>query len=114
MIEGHPSERKEDLRYYLDNRGQFTSALRAHYTPAVRDPDARRVYVKCGSSWIDVPFNLLGKGMVFRLLDTDGKFVTWADDQSVDLFAMDDPVRNREGVWGVRTRKPTEMEMANA
>lgn len=114
MTEGNPTERKDDLRYYLDSSGRFTPTLRQHYDPAQRSPDARRVYVKCGSSWLDVTFNLLSRGMVFRLLDTDGKFVTWADDGSADMLAMDDPSINRDGVWGVKTRKPTEMELANA
>jgi hypothetical protein len=114
MTEGHPTERKDDLRYYLDSSGRFTTTLRQHYDPARRDPNMRRAYVKCGTSWLDVPFNLLSRGMVFRLLDTDGKFVTWADDGSPDLLALDDPSRNDLGVWGVRTRKPTEMEFSHA
>jgi len=114
MTEGHPTSRQDDLRYYLDSWGRFTPALRAHYEPLRHGPDQRRFYLKCGSSWLDVPFTLLSKGVVFRLLDVDGKFETWQDDGSLNMFAIDDPVRNREGVWGVRVRKPTEMELTNA
>lgn len=114
MTEGFPTTRQDDLRYYLDSSGRFTTALRRHYEPARRDPDKRRVYVKCSSSWIDVTFDLLGRGMVFRVLDTDGQFLTWADDGSLDMLAVDDPVRNAAGVWGVCARKPTEMELTNA
>lgn len=114
MTEGFPTELKEDLRWYLDSTGRFTSALRQHYAPAKRDPDGRRVYVKCATTWIDVTFDMLSKGMVFRVLDTDGNFVTWADDGSVNMFAMDHPVRNADGVWAVQARKPTEMELTNA
>lgn len=114
MTQGFPTEKKDDLRYYLDTSGRFTSALRRDYAPLRRALDQRLVYVKCGSSWMDVSFDLLGKGMVFRLLDADGTFVKWADDGSIDMLAMGDPVRNREGVWGVQARKPTEMEFTNA
>ena len=113
MIEGHPTARMHDLRYYLDSDGKFTHALRRDYVPLRRDPGQRIVYVKVGSFWSDSAFDLLTKGSVFRVLDTDGAFVRWADDGSVDMFALDNPIKNQEGVWGVRTRKPTAQEIAD-
>ena len=114
MTEGFPSARQDDLRYYLDSCGKFTRALRRDYAPLRRAPDQRIVYVKVGSVWTDSAFDLLTKGSVFRVLDTDGMFIKWADDGSVDMFALDDPVKNREGMWGVRTRKPTAQEIEDA
>jgi len=114
VTEGFPTHRQDDLRFYTDQDGRFTTALRAHYDPLRRDPKGRITFVKIGSSWVDVPFCVLAKGHVVRLMDADGTFVTWADDQSADLLLIDDPTRNRDGVWGVRARKPTTQELQDA
>lgn len=112
-MDGFPSTVKSDLRFYLDRDGNFTTQLRQHYEPLRPAPDERRLFVKVGVTWTMLPFDLLKKGMVFRVMDTNGLFCTWADDGSVDMLALDDPIKNREGVWGVRTRKPTAGEFAH-
>lgn len=114
MKEGFPSERKSDLRYYLDRDGVLTPCLRAHYAPLQTRPDERVVFLKCGSTCMRGDVALLRRGVVFAVMDTDGQFITWADDGTHWIVAVDDPVRNAAGEWGVRTRKPTTQELLDA
>ncbi len=114
MREGYPDRPREDLRYYTDQDGHLTSRLREHFRPLCRPEDTRRAFVKQGACWSDFPYDCIRKGMVFRVMDTDGMFFRWADDGSVDMFAMDNAVRNRDGVWGVQARKPTKQELDDA
>lgn len=112
--EGFPDRPKDDLRYYTDQDGRITPQLREHFAPLSRPAQSRRAFVKAGNSWTDFPYDCIRKGMVFRVMDSDGMFFRWADDGSVDMLALDDAVKNQEGVWGVRARKPTAQEMADA
>ena len=112
--EGFPTTRRDDLRWYLSQDGRFTTCLRQHYDPLRLDPDQRQVFIKVGTTWLVVPFNLLMKNVVFRVREPQGEFVKWADDGTDLMFSMADAVQNRDGVWGVQARKPTEQELVEA
>lgn len=114
MSEGFPSVRKDDLRYYLDQDGVFTPQLRRHYEPLRTLPAERAVFLKCGSTVMRGDIALLRRGAVFAVMDLDGAFITWADDGTHWMVAMDDPVKNASGEWGVKSRKPTLQELQDA
>lgn len=112
-MEGYPYTIKTDLRYYLDSWGRFTPQLRAHYAPW-KARSQRQAYVKAGDSWMVLDFNLLLAGMVFKVIDADGKFDHWRDDNSPLMFAMENARMNCDGVWFARVRKPTQQELLEA
>lgn len=113
-MEGFPSTVKLDLRYYTDSFGRFTPRLREHYSPATAQRGKRKAYIKVGSCWMIVDYNLVLRGMVFRLMEEDGTFLSWEEDGSDLMFAMTDSFKNRDGVWTVQVRKPSDQEFADA
>lgn len=114
MREGRPTERRDDLRYYLDQDGRFTDQLGQHYEP--RRPESTEqhaVFVKTGTAWMEMPYHLLQPGMVVRVMErATSEFVVWQDTGTTEVAVME--VQQRGGRWAMRVRKPTAQEIADA
>ena len=110
--EGFPDQVRDDLRYYLDRDGCFTSKLREHYRPFCPTPGQKLVYAKIGDSWIKLDHELLRKGMVVNVRDAGGGFHRWAGSDDQTMVITD--IQFRDNQFAIRVRRATAQEIADA